>query len=135
MPNGMDRERLRAAARRRHREAGHERLPQMQNLDRRPAHAAFALATSLVAMLAPVRTRGALLRASTAALSAAWFGATLIAFPDHDGSLGATGGWLALAWGVAPLAAVLVRGAPRRRPAAVTRSGGASAPRSDPSRR
>lgn len=80
-----------------------------QNLDHWPAHAAFALATFLAGALAMLRTRGAWLPASTAAFSAAWFGATSIAFPDHDGSLGTTGGWLAIAWGVALLGAVLAR--------------------------
>lgn len=80
-----------------------------QNLDHWPAHAAFALATVLVAALAMLRTRGAWLPASTAALSAAWFGATSIAFPDHDGSLGTTVGWLAIAWGAALLATVVLR--------------------------
>ena len=80
-----------------------------QNLDHWPAHAAFALATLLVAALAMLRTRGAWLSASTAAVSAAWFGATSIAFPDHDGSLGTTGGWLAIAWAIALLVAVVAR--------------------------
>lgn len=80
-----------------------------QNLDHWPAHAAFALATVLVAALALLRTRGAWLPASTAALSAGWYGATSITFPEHDGSLGTTGGWLAVAWGVALLATVLLR--------------------------
>lgn len=80
-----------------------------QNLDHWPAHAAFALATLLVAALAMLRTRGAWLPASTAALSAAWFGATSVAFPDHDGSLGTTGGWLAIGWGLALVVAVVVR--------------------------
>ncbi len=83
-----------------------------QNLDHWPAHAAFALATILVASLAMLRTRGAWLPASSAAVSAGWFGATSIAFPDHDGSLGTTGGWLAIAWGVALLATVLTRRSP-----------------------
>lgn len=80
-----------------------------QGLDHWPAHAAFALATILVAALAVLRTRGAWLPASTAALSAAWFGATSVAFPEHDGSLGATGGWLAIAWAVALLVTVAAR--------------------------
>lgn len=80
-----------------------------QSLDHWPAHAAFALATLLVAALAMLRTRGAWLPASTAALSAAWFGATSIAFPDHDGSLGSTGGWLAIGWGLALVVAIVVR--------------------------
>lgn len=80
-----------------------------QNLDHWPAHAAFALATVLVATLAMLRTRGAWLPASTAVLSAAWFGATSIAFPDHDGSLGTTGGWLAIGWGLALVVAIVVR--------------------------
>ncbi len=83
-----------------------------QNLDHWPAHAAFALATLLVAALAMLRRGGAWLPASTAALSAAWFGGTSIAFPDHDGSLGTTGGWLAIVWGVALLATVLTRRSP-----------------------
>lgn len=80
-----------------------------QNLDHWPAHAAFALATVLVSALAMLRTRGSWLPATSAAISAAWFGATSIAFPDHDGSLGTTGGWLAIAWGAALLVAVVAR--------------------------
>lgn len=95
-----------------------------QNLDHWPAHAAFALATLLVAALAMLRTRGAWLPASTAAVSAGWFGATSIAFPEHDGSLGTTGGWLAIAWGVALLATVLLR-------RATARAAGATAPQPD----
>ena len=98
-----------------------------QNLDHWPAHAAFALATVLVAALAMLRTRGAWLPASTAAFSAAWFGATSIAFPDHDGSLGTTGGWLAIAWGVALVATVLAR-----RGAAPAIDGAAADPEAQP---
>ena len=101
-----------------------------QNLDHWPAHAAFALATFLVAALAVLRTRGAWLPASSAALAAGWFGATSIAFPDHDGSLGTTGGWLAIAWGVALMATVLAR---RTATAPVpTPAVGGAAPQSEP---
>lgn len=80
-----------------------------QNLDHWPAQAAFALALVLVGGLAVLATRGVWLPATTAAVSAVWFGGTSIAFPGHDGSLGVTGGWIAVAWGLALLVGVLAR--------------------------
>ena len=96
-----------------------------QNLDHWPAQAAFGLATVLVAGVAVLAVRGRLLPALAAAASAVWFGVTSVAFPDHDGSLGTTGGRLAVAWGIALLAAVAMRRRPVVEPAGA--DGGADA--------
>lgn len=76
------------------------------NLDHWPAQAAFGLATVLVAALAVLVRRGWLLPTLTAGTAAVWFGVSCVAFPEHNGTLGATGGWLAVAWGVALVVAV-----------------------------
>lgn len=77
-------------------------------LDHWPAQAALAIAVVLVAALAVLARRGWLLPTLTAATSAVWLGLTSVAFPAHDGSLGTTGGWLAVVWGAALVAAIAV---------------------------
>jgi hypothetical protein len=82
--------------------AGREGRPPVDvtnGLDHWPVQAALALALPAVAALAAARRPGWAVPACTAALSAGWFGALSVAFPDHPASLGAAGGGAAVAWG------------------------------------
>lgn len=69
-----------------------------------PMQAALGLAISasaLVAVLALAnRVAGCKFAALPAAVSAVWFGVVSMAYPEHVGSIGQTGGAVAIAWGV-----------------------------------
>jgi hypothetical protein len=73
-------------------------------LDHLPMQAAFAMALALSAAVAVLaggaRAPGWRAAALPSAVSAVWFGAVSVAYPEHLGSLGAAGGYVAIAWGV-----------------------------------
>ena len=73
------------------------------SIDHWPMQAALALAVPAVAILASFRLTGWRVSLWTAALSAAWWGAVSIAYPQHAGSLGTVGGWAGIVWAIALL--------------------------------
>jgi hypothetical protein len=89
-------------------------IDQTWGIDHWPMQAALALAIPAVAGMAALRLPGWRLSAATAAVSAGWWGLTSISYPEHAGSLGARGGWSAVAWGA--VVGVLVVAASRPRP-------------------
>jgi hypothetical protein len=70
-----------------------------------PMQAAFGVALAASAALAVLAgaagARGWRFAILPAAVSAAWFGAVCVAYPDHVGSIGKVGGVAAICWGLA----------------------------------
>jgi MFS family permease len=84
-------------------------------LDHYPAQAGFAVAVVLVALLTAYGVsgrRGRWLPAATAAFSAIWIGVLSMVWPERVASLGTGWGLLAVVWGIALLAAVVVEHRP-----------------------
>ena len=67
-------------------------------LDHWPMQAALALTILFTAGLAAVREDGWQVSAWTVIAATAWMGAFSIAYPQHAGSFGRPGGWMAILW-------------------------------------
>jgi hypothetical protein len=75
------------------------------SIDHWPMQGALALALPAVAVLASFMASGWRSSLWTAAISAAWWGAVSLSYPQHAGSLGDLGGLLAIMWSIALLLA------------------------------
>jgi hypothetical protein len=75
------------------------------SIDHWPMQAALALSLPAVAVLASFRASGWRTSLWSAAISAAWWGAVSLSYPQHAGSLGDLGGWSAIVWSIALLLA------------------------------
>jgi hypothetical protein len=72
-----------------------------RGIDHWPTQAALAIALPAVAILASLRAPGCKVSLWSAAVSAAWWGAVSVSYPEHAGSLGLVGGWVAIFWSIA----------------------------------
>ena len=70
-------------------------------LDHWPMQAALALALPAIAGVCSLQTSGWRFSLGTVIVGGVWWGAASLVYPDHAGSLGTTGGWLAITWSIA----------------------------------
>ena len=75
------------------------------SIDHWPMQGSPGASLPAVAVLASFRASGWRTSLWSAAISAAWWGAVSLSYPQHAGSLGDLGGWSAIVWSIALLLA------------------------------